>query len=428
MEHVFHNDDAGLDWLFAQARRYPLLDAHEETEFDQRKWRAITDLQTLYLADDATRAYLCRWTRQLLDAPPHARNIAQRQHAQLLRRELADYLPDKALHAELRALHAALQTSRDEDARSALASLQLPAALVAGMGELLSGEREPRGVAAALLAWQATWEPTSTPASVAADTTRQGIRQKLRDYRSARSKLVNHNLRLVFSIAGRMNTRSVSFRDLVQEGVFGLMRAAEKYETSRGYRFSTYAYNWITQSMRRALADQEGIVRLPTQVMEQVGKLHRERMHHIDKTGEEPGARILAERLDVPLAELEELRVIGNLGLSLETPHTADADEGMNLGATLAGGPFDAAADEAQRVSLQRTLMQRLQQLKPAERSVIVNRWGLEDRQSLSRAEIGLQMGVSAERVRQLEVAALQKLRHDPQLFSTYRDQMEGAE
>tara|TARA_R110000823_G_scaffold139607_6_gene269523 strand:+ start:3055 stop:4347 length:1293 start_codon:yes stop_codon:yes gene_type:complete len=427
MENLFYNDDAGLDWLFAQARRYPLLDAAEEAALDGGKWRAIDELQLLFLADGSTRAYLMRWARQLLDAPPTARNVPDKRHGRLLKRELADYFPGKPLRGALQAFHDALSAADSGTQRSdALRALQLPAALVAGLGELFSGEATPRGAAAALRHWQSIWDTDGEFATLSvAASTRRSMRQRLREYHAARTALVNHNLRLVFSIAGRMGNRNVAYRDLVQEGVFGLMRAAEKFQSSRGYRFSTYAYNWINQAIRRALADQDGIVRLPTQVMEQVGRLHRERMQHIDRTGNEPGAKALAERLELPVAEVEELRALGNLGLSLETPHSADPDDGVNLGATLAGGPFGATAEAAEQRSLRRNLMQRLQQLKPAERNVIVSRWGLESRQATSRAEIGLQMGVSAERVRQLEVSALQKLGGDRELRNTYLDQVE---
>lgn len=421
METLYHNDDTGLEWLFAQAREYPLLTAVEEAAIDARKWRAIDDLQLLFLADDAIRAYLARWTQQLLETPPTANNVRDRQHGRLLKRDLSAYLPGKPLHEALQAFHRALNSEGDATPRATIKALQLPAALVAGLGELFSGEPTLRGVAAALQHWQTLWNSDDDfPLIDVAATTRRGIRQRLRDYDDARTALVNHNLRLVFSIGNRLGSRNVAYRDLVQEGIFGLMRAAEKFQSSRGYRFSTYAYNWITQSMRRALADQDGIVRLPTQVMEQVGRLHRERMQHIDRTGNEPAARELAQRLNLPLADVEELRTLGNLGLSLETPHSADPDGDINLGSTLAGGPFGATAEAAEQRSLRRSLKQRLQQLKPAERNVIVSRWGLENRQPLSRAEIGLQMGVSAERVRQLEVAALQTLRQDRELLGTY--------
>ncbi|MDZ7784060.1 MAG: RNA polymerase sigma factor RpoD/SigA [Halioglobus sp.] len=416
-------ENEALEWLFAQARSFPLLDAREEAAIDGRKWRAIDRMQELMVGDAQGHAYLRHWTLQLLENPPDARSVPLRHHALLLKRELADYAPGRAGREALEALQAALDDSGNRPRQlAALRALHLPAALVAGLAELLGGEPEPRGIAAALRYWETCWPGGrgDTPQS-ASQSARAALLEALRTYHGARARLINHNMRLVFSVAGRFTGGTVPFRDLVQEGMFGLMRAAEKFRADRGNRFSTYAYNWIAQSSRRALADQGGIVRFPTQVTEQIGRLYRERMQTVNRTGEEPTLTELAASLDMAPDEVEGLRQLGNLGISLESP-VADDSDGPTLGDNLADGPFAPTAAAAEHASLRRNLLQRVDALKPVQRTVVMRRWGLHGARAQTRAEIGQDLGVSTERVRQLEMAALEALRGDDQLRETFRD------
>jgi len=427
METRYEAQDAGLEWLFAQARRYPLLEAIEEADIDAAKWAAIAHLQALFLEDAAARHYLSTLVRQLLADPPDAQRIAVRQHARLLRRELGDYLPGKARHGAAQRFLAALDGGAPTSPAS-LAALHLPAALVAGIGEVLTDATDRRGVAAALAYWASTWgDGAASGADRSSVPTRQEMVRQLGVYHRARGKLVNHNLRLVFAIAGRFSGRAMPFRDLVQEGVFGLLRAAEKYRADSGNRFSTYAYNWVLQSMRRALMDQEGVVRLPAQVTEQVSRVYRERLRHLGSTGAEPGTALLAERLGMDIEAVEELLQLGNLGLSLETPRHAGDDE-LTLGATLTGGPFGAVSEAAQQHSLRRFLADHLEQLSAVEQRVVTRRWGVDGAPPESRSDLAAQLGVSAERVRQIEANALDKLRGDADLLAAYEAQQTDLE
>ncbi len=417
------NDDAALEWVFTRARSYPLLSAAQEQTIDRSKWHALEHLQQLFLADYDCRTYLRHWALATLNNPPCLNDFTIREHYNLLRRELVDLLAGGERRKELvrfsKCLAGPLREKRD---CSAITALHLPAGLIAGLAETLAGEAEPRGVAAALQYWHELWPAKSQAAHRCIDAqARDRIREHLADYYAARGKLVNHNLRLVFSIAGHATGRGVPYRDLIQNGVPGLIRAAEKFQHQQGYRFSTYAYNWINQSVRQTIEDQRGIVRYPSGVNEKIARMHRERMHLLNTTGREPDLQALAGRLQMEPQALQQLKQVGNLSVSLDALPDGQTD-GPSLGDMLAGGPFDPTPDAAEQVSLNRCLMQRLAILEPNEQRIVIRRWGLDQSAPLTLAEIALQMQMSTEWVRQLERSALAKLRNDDDIAQVYRD------
>lgn len=416
-------DDAAVDWIFTRARRYPLLSAAQEQAIDKDKWHAVERLQQLFVVDEDCRTYLRQWALATLNNPPCLNDFTIREHYNLLRRELVDLLAGGAQREDLvRVSKYLARPLREKRDCSAITALKPPASLVVGLAETLAGEDEPRGVAAALQYWQQFWptRPEAAQRRMGAPT-RDSMHAHLADYYTARGKLVNHNLRLVFSIAGRATGRGVPFRDLIQNSVPGLIRAAEKFQHQQGYRFSTYAYNWINQCVRQTIEEQRGIVRYPAGVNEKIARMYRERMHLLNATGHEPDLRTLAQRLEMKPEALQQLQQVGNLSLSLDAQPTGETD-GLSLGDTLAVGPFDPTPGAAEQASLNRCLMQRLAILEPLEQRIVIRRWGLDEGPPLTRAEVAVQMQVSAEWVRQLENSALAKLRNDEGIAQAYRD------
>ena len=417
------SEDAGLELVFADARKYPLLTAQQEQQIDRDKWLALTGLQELLVTDPHCRDYLGLWASNTLDNPPSLGAFTVREHYNLLRREQVDLLEGGAQRAALLQFRSRLAADArlDKDIEG-ITALGLPAGLTSALAEVLVADYPARGVAAALLYWHGFWtpEPDIVPSSVDADV-KSAMREHLARYYALREELVNHNLRLVFSIAGRQISRGVSYRDLIQSGVIGLMRAAEKFEHHKGYRFSTYAYNWINQAVRQTVEDLRGIVRYPAGVNEDIARMHRERLTLYNTTGSEPDLPTLARRLKMKPDALRRLQQVGNLSLSLDAPSHGE-DEGPLLGEVLEGGPFGATPDDAEQESLNRCLMQSLKILEPSEQRVVIRRWGLDHSPPLTRAEIAQQMAVSTEWVRQLEVSALTKLADDNAVIDAYRN------
>jgi RNA polymerase primary sigma factor len=417
------NDDTALEQLFAEARKYALLTAAQEQAIDGDKWQALQQLLTLMSANEPCRQYLRAWATNVLENPPTLEDFTVREHYYLLRREHAGLLDGGAQRAALsKFTHSIARSPVPKNIGATVAALQLPAGLIAGIAETLTGVTAPRGVAAALHYWHAFWSqsPAGLPAAVDAST-KAALNAALAAYYRAREQLVNHNLRLVFSIAGRLKRRGAPYRDLIQNGVIGLIRAAEKYQQDKGYRFSTYAYNWINQAVRHTIEDLQGIVRYPSGVNEQISRLHRARMNHIDSTGQEPDITTLARRLKMKPAAVQRLQQVTNLAVSLDSS-PFDEGDGPALGETLTGGPFSATASRAEQESLNRCLMQRIKILEPSEQRVVIRRWGLDRSPPLTRAEIAEQMAVSTEWVRQLESSALAKLRKDDRVAEVYQD------
>jgi len=418
-------EEKDLERLFAEARRYPLLTAEQEREVDTRKWAAVHGLQSLFARDAAARHYLSEWSGNCALAPLDIARFDNREHHFILRRELAEYLPGGKAQAPMQALADSLRKGRSERHLAKLIDdLGLPASLTVGLAGVilrLDGQEVPCSVANALQDWQRSWQRISRRARPALDeTARMTLESLIEEYTDARDTLTMHNLRLVYSIAGRHRGKGVNFLDLIQEGTLGLIRAAEKFEYEKGFRFSTYCFNWITQSVRRFVGDTGGLVRYPTHVQEQVGKLYRLRLNLVNRTGNEPGDEELAEAAGLSVEKTRQLLQLRNLGVSLDTPQYEDDD--TTLLDTLSGGPFQHTETRAETDSLHDRLLSEITSLEPAERQVVIARWGLHEGPPLSRAEIADKMAVSREWVRQLERSALNKLSRSETVRTAYDD------
>jgi len=245
------------------------------------------------------------------------------------------------------------------------------------------------------------------------------LRQQIEDGWEAREHLITANSRLVISVAKKYMGRGVPFLDLIQEGNIGLIRATKKFEYQRGHKFSTYATWWIRQAVTRAIADQGRTIRVPVHMGDQINKLLRTQHQLTQKLGREPTVEEMAEALEVPPKKVENMIQVARRPLSLETP--TDDEEDSVLGDFIEDDEAPPPDDTATYNLLREHLEEVLETLPPREVRILQLRYGLQDGQAYTLEEVGRKMGVTRERVRQIEAQALQRLRH-PSVRRKLRD------
>jgi RNA polymerase primary sigma factor len=231
-----------------------------------------------------------------------------------------------------------------------------------------------------------------------------------REAQCARQELIEANLRLVVSIAKRYNNRGLQFLDLIQEGNIGLMKAVEKFEYRRGYKFSTYATWWVRQAITRAIADQARTIRIPVHMIETINKLIRTSRVLVQELGREPTSEELAERMELPVQKIRRVMRVAQEPISLETP-VGEEDE-SHLGDFIVDQATLSPSEQVINLNLHEQTAEVLKTLSPREEKIIRLRFGLEDGSEHTLEEVGQNFAVTRERIRQIEAKALRKLRH----------------
>ncbi|MEE4660756.1 MAG: sigma-70 family RNA polymerase sigma factor, partial [Halieaceae bacterium] len=377
----------------------------------------------LLLQDEQGRKLVHALCVACLEAPPAVEDFEPRSLYFTLRKDIVDFLPG-AEHAEAMARFVkALKRARasSSDIMDRYNDMPWPTTLVTGLAIIhlrRQGMKLSDLMADAMCIWQPAWSRRYLPAKQFAPD--RVLKRALDQYVSARDRLVMHNIRLVHKLAWDHPNRSIPQRDLVQDGIIGLIRAAEKFEFSRGYRFTTYAYPWINQHLQRATESKGSLINYPAHVVQEINQLHRARMAHIERTGHDPGVETLSQETGFEADKVNDLRRLSNITVSIDHPEADEND--LRHAASIPDPDSERAVEETEKSSVARLLWQHIDKLEEREQAVITGRWGLDGRPQRTFAQLADQLHVSREWVRQLEKSALKKLEQEVVLSEAFEE------
>ena len=410
---------ADLDNYIGNFTDYPLLTPAQERETDLRKWAAVRSCLRLLVNDTAGRELLLELCNACLGDPPDVDTFQSRSDYFQLRKDVGELHSGKPGAAHIADLKRQLEHGANVAAlMSILDKASWPATLVIGLATIelrALGTPFLDASADALSAWVNSWGKRQRPADprLASDLLHAVLR-----YLANRDLLVTHNIRLVYKFARGNQKRSIPLRDLVQEGSAGLLRAAERFDYRLGYRFTTYAYNWINQFVQRACEGNGSLITYPAHVHQQVNHLHRLRMEHRERTGSDPGLEYLATTAGISQEKARDLRRLNNLTVPLDQPVS---DNSELTWANLLPDPEAAKASKAVEDSfINRLVGDRLGALSELEQQILSGRYGLSGGAPQTFRQLAEQFNISSEWARQLEKSALAKMREDRDLAIAY--------
>ncbi len=401
-----------------------LLTSEEEQRLDQLKWTTTRMLLRMLLNNPGGRDTVLRFAQACMDTPPLMEQFDARDLYFHLRRDIKDLLPESPGAGSIRLLIGMIShgTSTGKLIRM-INQANWPVTVSVGLAHVhlhRLGQPSHDKMGQAMLEWR---KDLSEPAQITSTTLAKNLRHLLGRYIFSRDQLVLHNMRLVQKLSRDHATSTVSAADLAQEGLIGLIRAAEKFDYRRGFRFTTYAYNWINQQIKRACEGNGSLISYPVNVMQDVHRLHNAREELVKLRGFKPPLSAVIKNSGFSGEKVRQLSQITNLTVSIDSEEKYFDQDNLSLLEKIPDKTQIEPADQADKLILEEVTKASLSCLEARERFVVKARWGLSGCRQMSYREIAEHLKVSGEWARKLERCALEKLAGQDGLKDFYENQ-----